>query len=110
AAAGAEARSVAVGPAEVVEPERQVEPAWVVLGQRQLSPAHRAVDPARGVCRQDSLPQCGLADDDHGPRYARGFQEHSARDLVLHFEKTPRDPGGWPRGVVRYADSSATSP
>ena len=101
AAAGAEARSVAMGAAEVVEPERQVEPARVVLDQRQLSPAHRAVDPARGGCGRDGLPRCGLADGDRGPRHAGGPQERSARDLVLHAGKTPRDPERRLAGVAR---------
>ena len=44
-AAGAEAGRVGVHALEVVEPERQVEPAGIVLDQHELGPAHRALAP-----------------------------------------------------------------
>ena len=44
--AGAERGGIGVEAAEVVEPELRVEPAGVVLDERQLHPAHRSVEPA----------------------------------------------------------------
>ena len=45
-AASAERGGIGVEAAEVVEPELRVEPAGVVLDERQLHPAHRPVEPA----------------------------------------------------------------
>jgi hypothetical protein len=85
AAAGAETRRVAVGPAEVVEPEPQVELARVVLDESELGPAQRAVDPARRIGeRRRSEPGTHLPGRDHGPRHAAGPEERSTREVVLH--------------------------
>src|SRR6185436_17281453 len=47
-AAGAQRGGVGVQPAEVVEPELRFEAAGIVFDQRQLHPAHGAVEPAVG--------------------------------------------------------------
>ena len=75
AAAGAQAGGVAMGAAEVVEPEREVERARVVLDQGQLGPAHGAVDPARGRADGRRGPDGGIAECDRGPRRSAGPQE-----------------------------------
>jgi len=46
ASAGAEASAIGAGAAEIVEPELRVITPGVILDQRQLRPAHRAIKPA----------------------------------------------------------------
>ena len=45
-AARAQRRRIGVQAPEVVEPERRIEAARIVLDQRQLYPAHRPIEPA----------------------------------------------------------------
>ncbi len=45
AAAGAQARGIGVRPAEVIEPEVDVELSGVVLHQGKLRPSHRMIEP-----------------------------------------------------------------
>ena len=63
AAARAEADRVGVSASEVIEPELEVELAWVIIDERELCPAHRSVHPTRrggeprgSLSRVDSRP------------------------------------------------------
>ena len=75
AAAGAKAGRVGVRAAEVVEPERGVEVAGIVFDQRELRPAHGAIDP---TWRDgDRLSRCdeGITHRGFGGRRAAGAQK-----------------------------------
>ena len=74
-AAGAERGGVGVQPPEVVEPELRVEPAGIVLDQRQLHPAHRPVEPAGRGDRAAPWPPARPA----GSRCVEGWQAHRGR-------------------------------
>src|SRR5271155_3721545 len=75
AAAGAQAGCIAKRALEVVEPEREVERARVVLDQGQLGPAHGAINPARGGGDRGLSPDRGLTDCDRRARRAASSQK-----------------------------------
>ena len=82
-AAGAERGGIGVEPPEVVEPELRVEPARVVLDQRELHPPHRAIEPAReGVDTwRDRLRGGGRARGQESGRSAQRGERSSTGNL-----------------------------
>ncbi len=61
AAAAAEADRVRVGALKIIQPERQVELAGIVLNERELCPSHRLVNPGWGRRRRQSFGACPQA-------------------------------------------------
>ena len=113
APAGAQTDAVAAGAAEVVEPEREVELARVVLHQRELGPPHRAIDPARGPAQRGRGATPGRPRQERRrPRRTGGPQERSPRDVLLHGRESSTRPVTAPYGerADRYAAMIVSAP